>query len=209
MPGRSLENDCGRTALLAGTIKGHAGAGLCLWLDDGMADDSCKDQRCSVEGYVAVLDLSDHRWECGAVLRDRGEGNAGGCCWPRHPHAMMRAVSSAAGRQIRVGADREGKQRRDQRKAEEKKQNEAENASHSAIVATFVSRYVREMFLCVGNLRPVPAWIWPAPGRVIYLDAGLEAAPWTIRSLSTLKVPGVELACMPAIVLSPSLLTTP
>ena len=43
----------------------------------------------------------------------------------------------------------------------------------------------------------------------VYFAAGFEASPWTMRSLSTLKTPGVELACMPAMALSLSLLTTP
>src|SRR5580704_695850 len=75
----------------------------------------------------------------------------------------MCAVSSAAGRQICVGASREGKQRRDQRKAEEEKQDDAENTSHSGIVASFLSRYVIEMFLLCGfcfwcrpGFRPAP-----------------------------------------------------
>jgi hypothetical protein len=45
---QSLEKVCGRAALLAGTIKSHAGAGLGLHFDGGMAYDLCKDQRCSV-----------------------------------------------------------------------------------------------------------------------------------------------------------------
>jgi hypothetical protein len=38
--------------------------------------------------------------------------------------------------------------------------------------------------------------------------AGLEAAPCTMV-ISMLKAPGAELACMPAMALSVSLLTTP
>jgi ribosomal protein L12E/L44/L45/RPP1/RPP2 len=49
--------------------------------------------------------------------------------------ALMRAVPSAAGREIRAGAGREGEQRRDQRKAEEEKKRDAEKTSHSVIVA--------------------------------------------------------------------------
>jgi hypothetical protein len=47
----------------------------------------------------------------------------------------MCTIPSAAGREIRVGAGREGEQGRDQREAEEEKQGDAEKASHSVIVA--------------------------------------------------------------------------
>src|SRR5260370_39296317 len=80
------------------------------------------------------------------------------------PGAVMCAVSPAAGRQIRVGAGCEGEHRRDQRKAEEKKQDSAEKTPHNAIVAGFVSWFVREMF-AVGNFLLVPAGIRPAPRR--------------------------------------------
>ncbi len=40
-------------------------------------------------------------------------------------------------------------------------------------------------------------------------DLGLDAEPWTMRSLSTLKAPGAELACMPAMAESISFRTTP
>jgi hypothetical protein len=49
----------------------------------------------------------------------------------------------------------------------------------------------------------------PRVKDVGYFAAGLEAAPWTRRSFSMLKAPGAELACMPAMALSVSLLTTP
>jgi len=55
----------------------------------------------------------------------------------------------------------------------------------------------------------VPADVRPGTRMVPYFDAGLEAEPWTIRSLSTLKAPGAELACMPAMAESVELLTTP
>src|SRR5437899_1187790 len=46
VPAGSLEEFCGRAALLAGAVKSHAGAGLGLELDGGVADDLCEDQRC-------------------------------------------------------------------------------------------------------------------------------------------------------------------
>lgn len=49
----------------------------------------------------------------------------------------------------------------------------------------------------------------PAPRKVNYLVAGLAIDPSTIRSLSMLKTPGVELACIPASALSLSFRTTP
>jgi hypothetical protein len=142
-----LEKLCGRAALLAGAVESHAGAGLGLWLDGGVAYDPCKDQGCSVNREVAVPDLSDYRWEGWAGLRDCRDGRAwnGGSCWPHHSHAAMRAGSSAAGRKIRVGAGHYGQHRRDQREAEEKKQNDGEDASHKVIVASFVRQLVRDM----------------------------------------------------------------
>ncbi len=178
-----------------------------------MANDSCKDQRCRAEGEVAVPDLIDHRWECGAALRDRRESDTGGFCRPRHPHAVMRAVPSATGRQICVGAGREGKQRRDQRKAEEEKQREAEDASHNHIVASFATRFVTDIFFgqefSLGAAGILTGAELGGLRRWTYLDAGLAAAPCTMRSLSTLKAPGAELACIPAMAESVSLLTTP
>ena len=52
-------------------------------------------------------------------------------------------------------------------------------------------------------------WIAPIQANYVYFAAGFDAEPWTMRSLSTLKTPGAELACMPAMDLSISLLTTP
>ncbi len=57
---------------------------------------------------------------------------------------------------------------------------------------------------------------WPRPSCICkcccYLDVfwdGPEGLPATMRSLSTEKTPGTRLACMPAMVASPSLLTAP
>lgn len=47
----------------------------------------------------------------------------------------MCAVLSAADRQIRTGADREGQYRRDQRKAEEEEKRDGYKTSHLVIVA--------------------------------------------------------------------------
>jgi hypothetical protein len=57
--------------------------------------------------------------------------------------AVVCAVSSAAGREIRVGAGREDEHGRDQREAEEEKQGDAEKASHSVIVAKLFGDGVR------------------------------------------------------------------
>jgi hypothetical protein len=134
-----LEEICGRAALLAGDVQGYAGAGLGLGLDGGVADDPGEDEGRSVEGQVTVPGGSDNRRVGGAVLRDRGEVDpGGGICPMRCSGAVMCAVPSAAGRQICVGAGREGQQRRDQRKAEEEKQREAEDTSHIVIVTMFV-----------------------------------------------------------------------
>jgi hypothetical protein len=46
-------------------------------------------------------------------------------------------------------------------------------------------------------------------GGEFYFSFGLEAEPWTMRSLSTLKAPGAELACIPAMEESIWLRTTP
>jgi hypothetical protein len=45
----------------------------------------------------------------------------------------MCAVPSAARRQIRIGAGREGKHRQDQWKAEEEKQRDAEKTPHNQL----------------------------------------------------------------------------
>jgi hypothetical protein len=147
--GGSLEKVCRRTALPAAAIESHAGTGLGLELGGEMTDDPCGDKGCSLERQVTVTDL---RYDCRvsrAVLRDRGEVDS--VCRPGLHRAMMCAVPSAAGREIRFGAGREGQGWRDQRKAEDEKQDDAENASHSAIVASFVSQCVRDMF-AVRNL---------------------------------------------------------
>ena len=124
---------------MAGTVESHAGAGLGLGLDGGMADDPGEDEGRSVDGEVAVPGLCDDSGVGGAVLRGcRKVCAGGGICRMRCSGAMMRAVASAAGRQICIGAGGEGQQRRDQRKAEEEKQREAEETSHSVIVTMFV-----------------------------------------------------------------------
>jgi hypothetical protein len=51
-----LERVGGRAALLAGSIEGHAGAGLSLRFDGRVADDLCKDERGSVERQISMLD---------------------------------------------------------------------------------------------------------------------------------------------------------
>jgi hypothetical protein len=135
----ALEKFCGRAALLAGDVEGHAGAGLGLGLDGGMADDAGEDEGRSVEGQVTMPGGRDNGWVGRAVLWNRREVDAGGggICRTAQFRAVMCAVSSAAGRQICVGAGREGQHRRDQRKAEEEKQREAEYTSHSVIVTSF------------------------------------------------------------------------
>lgn len=121
---------------MAGTIEGHAGARHGLRLDGGMAYDLGKGERCGVTGEIAMLDLSDRRRVGGAPLRNRREpdSRAGRFSLLHLHHAMMCAVPSAAGGQIRIGDRREGQHRRDQRKAEEQKQCDADKTSHSAIL---------------------------------------------------------------------------
>jgi hypothetical protein len=46
----------------------------------------------------------------------------------------MCTVSSAAGRQVRIGDSRKGQHRRDQREAEEQKQRDGDKTSHNAIL---------------------------------------------------------------------------
>ena len=58
--------------------------------------------------------------------------------------AVMCAVPSAAGRQIRLGTGCEGEHRRDQREAEDEKQDEAESTSHSVIVTSFAGGCVSD-----------------------------------------------------------------
>jgi hypothetical protein len=155
--GSQLEKVCGRAALLAGDVEGYAGACLGLRFDGGMADNPGEDEGRSLEGQVAVPGRCDNRGVAGAVLRNRRQVDpgVGGICRLRHSRAMMCAVSSAARRQICVGAGCEGQHRRDQRKAEEEKQREAEDTSHSAIVTIFVRRCVRDLlFAHMGELNP-------------------------------------------------------
>jgi hypothetical protein len=160
VPGRSLENVCGRAALLARKVEGNAGARLSLGLHRGMAYHPGEDQRCSMKRQITVPHLRDHRRIRGATLRQVRNAGLGrrGPNRPHRPHATMRAVPSAASRQVHIRVGRKGQHRRNQRKAEDGKQNDAEHASHTAIVASFVS-HVSE--ICSGpltslrNLRPI------------------------------------------------------
>jgi len=117
----SLEKFCGRAALLAGDIESHAGAGLDLSLDGGMADDPGKDERCGMDGEVAVPNRGDDRRVGRALLRDRRDRKSGAGRFGRvyRSGAVMGAVSSAAGRQIYTRVGRKGEQGRDERQAEE------------------------------------------------------------------------------------------
>lgn len=148
-----LEEVCGRAALLAGDVKGYAGACLGLRLDGGMADDPGEDEGGGGEGEVSVPEGCDNGGVGGAVLRDRREvcAGGGGVCRMRRSRAAMCAVASAAGRQICVGAGGEGQQRRDQRKAEEEEQREAEDTSHTVIVTSFAPRCVGALSLACGG----------------------------------------------------------
>lgn len=122
---------------MAGAVESHAGAGLGLGSDGGVAYDLCKDERCSVERQVAVLDLRDDRGIRWASLwsgRESGSG-AGGLCGLHLQHAVMCAVLSAADRQIRILAGRKGQYGRDQRKAEEEEKRDRDKTSHVVIVA--------------------------------------------------------------------------
>jgi hypothetical protein len=142
MPVGSLEKfRGGRTALLAGTIESHAGAGYGLRFDGGMAYNLGKDERCGVTGKIAMLNLSDGRRVGGTLLRNRRETDswAGRFFLLHSHHAVMRAVPSAAGGQIRVGDSYEGQDRRDQREAEEEKQCDADKTSHKRIIAKWGS----------------------------------------------------------------------
>jgi hypothetical protein len=154
-----LEEVGGRAALLAGAIESHAGAGLILRFDGGMAGDLCKDQRCSVERPFPVLDRRDHSRICGALLRDsrKVDSRARRFCLLHLQHAAMCAVPSAAGRQIRSGAAPEGQHRRDQRQAEEEQQGDADKTSHSLIVAVFVSRSLEEAWWSPSIIPRLPA----------------------------------------------------
>jgi hypothetical protein len=142
----TLENYCGRrAALVAGEVERDVEASLNLPLDDGMADDSGKDEGGRLEGKIAVPDRCDYCGIGGASLRDRRKAAARGVRRPGHACAMMCAVVSAADREIRVGRGRKGEERRDQRKTEEEQQDEAGDAPHHAIVASFAGRCVDEM----------------------------------------------------------------
>ena len=145
----SLEELCGRAALLAGEVESNAGPGLGLGLDAGVTDGFGKDEGGSVEGQVTVPDWRDNRREGGASLRDGGEAKSGAGRFPqlRHAGAVVGAISLAACRQIFVGAGCEGQYRRDQRKAEEEEQDDAEDATHNVIVASFAGSCVKGMFV--------------------------------------------------------------
>lgn len=69
VPSGSLEDLCRRAALLAGAVKSHAGAGLGLKPDGGMANDLGEDQRCDGKGEITVARLPDDCRVGGAVLR--------------------------------------------------------------------------------------------------------------------------------------------
>jgi hypothetical protein len=132
----ALEEVGRRAALLAGAIESHAGAGLSLGFDGGVAYDLCKDERCSVEREVTVLDLRDHCRKRWTVLRNGREFDSGsGGLRLLHQHAVMCAVLSAADRQIRPGAGCKGQCGRDQRKAEEDEKRDRYETSHVVIVA--------------------------------------------------------------------------
>ena len=138
--------------MLAGAIEGHAGAGLGLWLDGGMADDFGKDERWGLEGQIAVPGLRDCCREGGASLRDAREACSGfgGCCGLHLANAVMSAVSSAAGGETCFGSCRDGEQRQDQREAEEEKQSEAESASHRGIVGETNGRMCQRVVIRPG-----------------------------------------------------------
>jgi hypothetical protein len=118
-----------------------------------MADDPGEDESGGLKGQVTVAGGCDNGWVGGAVLRDgrKVDPDFGRICLTRHARAVMCAVSSAARRQICVGAGCEGQHRRDQRKAEEEKQREAEDTSHSAIVASFARCCVNEISFAMKN----------------------------------------------------------
>ncbi len=98
--------------------EGHASAGLGLCDDGGMAYDLGKDEGCSVKRKIAVLGRSDGRGKCRAFLRDGREtcSGAGGSFLLQIHHAVVCAVPSAAGGQIRFATRRERKERSDQRR---------------------------------------------------------------------------------------------
>jgi hypothetical protein len=75
--GWSLEEVGGRTALLAGAVERHAGAGEGLCLDGGMAYDLSKDERCDVNREITVPDWSNDRGVCRALLRYVGYIHSG------------------------------------------------------------------------------------------------------------------------------------
>ena len=71
IPAGSLEKFCRRrAALLAGEIESNAGSRLNLRLDDGVADDPCKDEGWSVERQVTMANWRDYCGVGGASLRD-------------------------------------------------------------------------------------------------------------------------------------------
>ena len=81
LAGSQLEKVGGRAALLAGEVEGYAGASFGLEPEGGMTDDLRKDQRCSLERQVMVLDWRDCCRAGRAVLRDgRKAGAAPASC---------------------------------------------------------------------------------------------------------------------------------
>lgn len=76
--GSLLEKFCGgRTAFAVGSGGGHAGAGLGLRNDGGMAYDLGKDEGCSMNGKITMQHRSDDRGKCWALLRDGRETCSG------------------------------------------------------------------------------------------------------------------------------------
>jgi hypothetical protein len=98
-----LEEVYRRAALLAREVESHAGAGLDLGFDGGMADDACKDQGGGVKRQISVPGLGDNCRVCGAMLWDGRKRRTGGLGGLHDPGAVVRAVASAAGREIRIG----------------------------------------------------------------------------------------------------------
>jgi len=103
-PAGSLEESRGGgTAFLTGAVEGHAGAGLGLKLECGVADDFGKDQGCGGKGEIAVADRGDDCWIGWAGFRDVGElGSGRGRGGARRSEAVMGSVAAAAGGKISV-----------------------------------------------------------------------------------------------------------
>jgi hypothetical protein len=143
----ALEKIFWRSALLAGEVQSDAGSSLGLRLDAGVADGFREDEGGSVEVQVTMPNWCDNCRVGGALPRDGREADswASGFFRLHYLCAVVCAVSSAACRQISVGARRDGQYRRNQRKAEEKKQDDAEQTLHNAIVASFACWCVKQV----------------------------------------------------------------